>query len=103
MDLAFSPTACPELELPQVLELAADSGFRRIQLFRDATESSPVHPNTSVPMVRERIAAAGFSLAGLNIRNLTVAKPTRTSTTCPIIASVGVGHPSWACPGADGV
>ena len=71
MDLVFSPTACPELELPQVLQLAADSGFKRIQLFRDATESSPVHPNTSVPMVRERIAAAGFSLAGLNIRNLT--------------------------------
>ena len=71
MDLVFSPTACPDLELPRALELAANSGFKRIQLFRDATQSSPVHPNTSVPMVRERIAAAHFSLAGLNIRNLT--------------------------------
>lgn len=71
MDIAFSPTVSPRLELPQVLELAADSGFKCIELSRDATESSPVHPNTSVPMVRERIAAAGFSLVGLNIRNLT--------------------------------
>ncbi len=71
MNVVFSPTACPQLELPQALELAAASGFRCIELFRDATESSPVHPNTSVPMVRERISAAGFVLTGLNIRNLT--------------------------------
>lgn len=71
MNVVFSPTVCPQLELPAALELAAASGFSCIELFRDATESSPMHENTSVPMVRERIAAAGFTLTGLNIRNLT--------------------------------
>jgi len=71
MQLVFSPTSCPDLELPAVLSLAKDAGFSRLELFRDWTESSPVHAETSVPMARERIAAAGFQLSGLNIRNLT--------------------------------
>lgn len=71
MQLVFSPTICPELELPAALELAKSAGFSRIELFRAWTESSPVHAETSVPMVRARIAAAGFQLSALNIRNLT--------------------------------
>jgi sugar phosphate isomerase/epimerase len=71
MQLVFSPTICPDLQLPAALELAKKAGFARIELFRGWTESSPVHPHTSVPMVRQRIAAAGFQLSALNIRNLT--------------------------------
>lgn len=71
MQLVFSPTICPDLQLPAALELAKGAGFARIELFRAWTESSPVHAETSVPMVRERIAAAGFQLSALNIRNLT--------------------------------
>ncbi len=71
MQLVFSPTICPDLQLPAALELAKGAGFSQIELFRDWTESSPVHAATSVPMVRERIAAAGFQLSALNIRNIT--------------------------------
>ena len=71
MQLVFSPTVCPEAPLPQALDLAQEAGFERIELFRAATESSPVHPDWSVRMVRETITGADMALAGLNIRPLT--------------------------------
>ena len=71
MHLVFSPTLCPDLLLPEVLDLAKAAGFSRLELFRAYTESTPVHHNWSVPMVRTAIADAGLTLAGFNIRNLT--------------------------------
>ena len=43
MQLVFSPTVCPDLELPAALDLAREAGFSRIELFRAWTESSPLH------------------------------------------------------------
>lgn len=71
MELVFSPTVCPEATLPEALDLAKEAGFERLELFRAWTESSPVHPDWSVRMVREALEAAGARLCGLNIRNLT--------------------------------
>ena len=71
MHLVFSPTLCPDLLLPGVLDLAKAAGFSRIELFRAYTESTPVHRAWSVPMVRNAIADADLALSGLNIRNLT--------------------------------
>ena len=71
MNLSFSPTVCPDALLPEALETAKTAGFDRIELFRTWTESNPVHPDTSVRMVRERLQAAGITLTGLNVRNLT--------------------------------
>lgn len=71
MHLVFSPTLCPDLLLPEVLDLAKAAGFSRIELFRVYTESTPVHRDWSVPMVRTAIADAGLALSGFNIRNLT--------------------------------
>lgn len=71
MDLVFSPTVCPEASLPEALRLAKASGFSRLELFRDWTESTPVHDDWSVRMVREAVAEAGCVLTGFNIRNLT--------------------------------
>ncbi len=71
MQLVFSPTICPDLRLPQVLDLARTAGFSSVELFRAYTESTPVHPDWSVPMVRSAVTDAGMQLAGLNIRNLT--------------------------------
>jgi len=75
MQLSFSTTACPKLLLPDALEIATQAGFNRIELFLTWTESSPVHPNTSVRMVRERLDNAGITLSGLNIRNISGRKP----------------------------
>jgi sugar phosphate isomerase/epimerase len=71
MHLVFSPTLCPDLQLPAALELAKEAGFSRLELFCNWTESSPLHAETSVQMVRARIAAAAFQPSSLNIRNLT--------------------------------
>ncbi|MBT3605577.1 MAG: sugar phosphate isomerase/epimerase [Candidatus Latescibacteria bacterium] len=71
MNLSFSTTACPKAELPEALEICAAAGFDKIELFRTWTESSPVHDDTSVPMVRDRLDTAGVTLTGLNIRNIT--------------------------------
>ena len=71
MQLVFSPTLCPDLLLPEVLDLAKAAGFSRLELFRAYTESTPVHRDWSVPMVRTAIADADLQLAGFNIRNLT--------------------------------
>ncbi|MDE2889881.1 MAG: sugar phosphate isomerase/epimerase [Gemmatimonadota bacterium] len=71
MELVFSPTLCPDLQLPGILDLSRSAGFTRLELFRDCTQSSPVHPDWSVPMVRAAIAGAGMQLSGFNIRNLT--------------------------------
>ena len=71
MQLSFSTTACPKAELPEALKICNHAGFDKIELFRTWTESSPVHDDTSVPMVRERLDAAGVTLTGLNIRNIT--------------------------------
>ena len=71
MQLTFSTTVCPNLLLPDALNVATDAGFDRIELFRTFSESSPVHADTSVRMVRERLDNAGVTLTGLNIRNIT--------------------------------
>lgn len=71
MNLSFSTTVCPKAELPEALQICTQAGFDKIELFRTWTESSPVHDNTSVPMVRERLDNAGVTLSGLNIRNIT--------------------------------
>lgn len=71
MTLSFSTTVCPKAELPEALEICKAAGFDNIELFRTWTESSPVHDNTSVPMVRNRLDNAGVTLTGLNIRNIT--------------------------------
>ncbi len=71
MNLVFSTTVCPDALLPEALEIAASAGFDRIELFRTWTQSTPLHPDTSVRMVRERLDDAGVTLTGLNIRNLT--------------------------------
>lgn len=71
MNLSFSTTVCPKAELPEALEICKAAGFDKIELFRTWTESSPVHDNTSVPMVRDRLKNAGVTLTGLNIRNIT--------------------------------
>ena len=71
MNLSCSTTACPKAELPEALEICTSAGFDKIELFRTWTESSPVHDNTSVPMVRDRLSNAGVTLTGLNIRNIT--------------------------------
>ena len=71
MDLVFSPTLCPDLQLPEILDLSRAAGFSHLELYRECTESSPVHPDWSVPMVRSAIADAGMRLSCFNIRNLT--------------------------------
>ena len=71
MHLVFSPTLCPDLLLPEMLDLANAAGFSRVELFRAYTESTPVHRDWSVPMVRTALAEAGLVLSGFNIRNLT--------------------------------
>ena len=71
MNLTFSTTVCPKALLPKATDFARKTGFRRIELFRTWTESSPVHPDWSVPMVRDHLSDAGLTLTGLNIRNIT--------------------------------
>ena len=71
MNLVFSPTHCPNAQLPEATDLARRAGFDRIELFRTWTQSSPVHPNWSVRMVRDQLDDAALQLTSLNIRNVT--------------------------------
>lgn len=71
MNLTFSTTACPKALLPEATDFATKAGFDQIELFRTWTESSPVHPDWSVPMVRDHLDGSGQTLTGLNIRNIT--------------------------------
>ena len=71
MELVFSPTHCPPALLPEATDLAKRSGFDRIELFRTWTQSTPVHPDWSVRMVRDHLDQTGLTLTGLNIRNMT--------------------------------
>lgn len=71
MRLSCSAAVCPTLRLPEALAFVKQAGFDGIELFRDRTESTPVHPDFSVRMVREHLQAAGVRLAGFNVRNLT--------------------------------
>jgi len=71
VQLTFSPTVCPKLQLPDTLKMVKNSGFSRIQLERLNSASSPVQNDTSVSMVRERLSSAGIKLSGLTIRSLT--------------------------------
>ena len=71
MHLVFSPTLCPDLQLPAVLDLAKEAGFSHLELFRAFTESTPVHVDWPAALVRDAIADAGCQLTGFNIRNLT--------------------------------
>ena len=71
MQLVFSPTLCPDLLLPDVIDLTKAAGFWRLEIFRAYTKSTPVHDDWSVPMVRDALADAGLALTSLNIRYLT--------------------------------
>ena len=71
MLLTCSTTVCPELPLKEALAFVREAGFSRIELFRAYTESTPVHPDLSVRLVRQYLRQAGVELSGFNIRNLT--------------------------------
>ena len=71
MQLSLNPSLCPSLRLAEFLQLAKEAGFSAVELNRSESESSPVHPEVSVRMVRDRLQAAGLRLSGLNIRPLT--------------------------------
>lgn len=71
MRLSCSAISCPTLRLPEALTFAKQAGLDAIELFRDRTESTPVHPDFSVRMVREHLQAAGIRLAGFAVRSLT--------------------------------
>ena len=71
MQLTCSTSVCPDLLLPQALDFVKQAGFDSIELFRARTESSPAHPDLTVPLVRQHLHEAGIRLTGLNIRNLT--------------------------------
>ncbi|MBM3277828.1 MAG: sugar phosphate isomerase/epimerase [Candidatus Handelsmanbacteria bacterium] len=71
MKLSLSPSLCPKLRLGAFLALAKEAGFAAVELCRTESESSPVHPETSVRMVRDQFKATGLRLSGFNIRPLT--------------------------------
>ncbi len=71
MQLTCSTSVCPDLILPQALDFVKQAGFDAIELSRACTESSPVHPDFPVPLVRQHLRETGIRLTGLNIRNLT--------------------------------
>ena len=71
MQLSLNPSLCPTFRLAEFRQLAKDAGFSAVELNRSESESSPVHPEVSVRMVREQLQAAGLQLTGLNIRPLT--------------------------------
>ena len=71
MELVCSPAVCPDLQLPAFLEFARTIGLSRVELCRDCCESSPVHPDFSVRMVRNHLQLASVLLTGLNVRELT--------------------------------
>lgn len=71
MRLALSPTLCPDYTVDRFVELARGAGFERVELFRDRTESTPVHDDFSVPMVRDLLRREGVVLAAFQIRDLT--------------------------------
>ena len=102
MQLVFSPTLCPDLLLPEVLDLAKAAGFSRLELFRAYTESTPVHHDWSVPMVRTAIADAGLQLALASTSAISLAaRPTRTSATSPTTCANSNGTFTWAAPSAS--
>ena len=68
MNLTFSTTACSKALLPEATEFARKAGFTGIELFRTWTESSPVHPDWSVPMVRDHLDETGLTLTGRVVR-----------------------------------
>lgn len=71
MQLSLSASVCPGLRLPEFLDLAKQAGFPGVELWRTDSQSSPVHPDFSVCMVRDHFQRAGLRLTGLNIRDLT--------------------------------
>ena len=71
MRLSCSATSCPTLRLPEALFFVKQAGLDAVELFRDRTESTPVHPDFSVRTVREHLQASGVRLAGLAVRSLT--------------------------------
>ena len=71
MQLILNPSLCPDLRLAEFLQLAKEAGFPAVELNRSDSQSSPVHPEVSVRMVRDHLQAAGLQLSGFNIRPLT--------------------------------
>ena len=99
MQLVFSPTLCPDLLLPEVLDLAKAAGFSRVELFRAYTESTPVHRDWSVPMVRTAIADAGLANLPASTSATSLApRPTPTSATSPTTCDSSNGIFTWAAP-----
>lgn len=71
MRLSCSALSCPTSRLPEALAFTRQAGLGAIELFRDRTESTPVHPDFSVRTVREALASARIRLSGFTVRNLT--------------------------------
>lgn len=71
MRLALSPTLCPDYTVDRFVGFARGAGFERVELLRDRTESSPVHRDFSVSMVRDLLRREGVVLAAFHIRDLT--------------------------------
>jgi sugar phosphate isomerase/epimerase len=71
VECALSPTLCPDYTVDRFVELARGAGFDRVELFRDRTESTPVHHDFSVSMVRDFLQRQGVTLASFQIRDLT--------------------------------
>jgi sugar phosphate isomerase/epimerase len=71
VQLSLSPSLCPSFRLAEFLQLAVEAGFPAVELNRSESESSPVHPEVSVRMVRDQLREAGLQLSGFNIRPLT--------------------------------
>lgn len=69
--LVFSAASAPELELPALLTATRGAGFDAVELFRDRTASSVVHPAWSVRRIRQTLAAAQVRLAAYEVRPLT--------------------------------
>ena len=71
MRLACSPVLCPDYPVDRFVDLADAAGYRRLELLRDRTQSTPVHDDFSVPGVREILARRDASVAVFQIRRLT--------------------------------
>ena len=94
MNISFSPTGCPNASLSDALSIAKKAGFSRVELLREETESTPVHNDLSVRMVRDQLESAGIELSAPNIRSDREKSRFGREKSAVQPATVGVGHPS---------
>ncbi len=71
MQIALSALALRQAGLPDFLAAASTAGYDCVELYRQRTEASLVHPDYSVRRIRETLATAGVGLAACEIRPLT--------------------------------